>query len=74
MLGPAYRAMPGPGLDSASPTIGSREGTPGESAPMWTSQAGNPFFLFLNQKIQRKMKTTFSSIRMLSKCRCPVFL
>ena len=36
---------------------------------MWTSGAGKCLFFFFKSMIQRKVKTTFSSTQMLSKCR-----
>lgn len=36
VAGPSQGMVSGLGLDSSSPTLGNREGTPGESASMWT--------------------------------------
>lgn len=64
--------MLGLGLESASSTLETREGTPGESASMWTSWAGKCLFFFFKLKTQRKkVEYTFSSVEMLPKSGSP---
>lgn len=46
MPGPSWGAVSGLGLELASSTLETQEGTPGDSASMWTSQAGKCLFFF----------------------------
>ena len=71
--GPSWGAVSGLGLESASSTLETQEGTPGESASMWTSRAGKClFFFFFKLKLQRKkVESRFPSVEMLLKCRSP---
>lgn len=62
----------GLGLYSASPTLGKPGGdTRRISLHVDTSRQVNAFFFFKSKIRRKKVKTTFSSIEMLSKCRSP---
>ena len=71
MPGLSWGALSGLGLEPASSTLETQEGTPGETAFMWTSQAGKCFFFFKLKLQRKKVESRFPSVEMLLKCRSP---